>query len=245
MDKETLLYSYFSNSLTEDERNQFQKLLETDAGFKEQFELEQNLKRVIRKKESQHLKSKLIDFEHGIEKPATTSNWKAGIRKWSMAASVALLMALGWYGYNAFSGADYNELYNANFQQYPNTVYTITRGDNTDTSLERQAFEAYELKQYQIAINYFKELKDKTGLDYVDFYLGQSYLSNGENLNAIVEFAKISSTNSDYKAEALWYEALAQLKLEKTKESVLLLQALLQDGSYKKQEAQELLEKLN
>lgn len=244
MDKETLLYSYFSNSLTEDERKQFHKLLETDAGFKEQFELELNLKRAIRDKKNKDLKAKLIDFERDIEKSSRPSISKLGIRKWSIAASVALLMALGWYGYNALSGTDYEHLYASNFEAYPNTVYTITRSDG-NRSLERDAFAAYESEDYEQAVALFSKAKNQEEIAHRDFYLAQCYLNLDKNKEAIELFSKVILEDSKFEAEANWYLALTYLKKEDNENAISTLNRQVKMFDYNKTKARDLLKALN
>ena len=150
MDKELLLYRYFSDQLTDDEQLLFNDLLEKDLEFKAQFEFENDLKRVINKNQKQNLKQKLIGFEKEIEAKNKSISSKPRLKNWSIAASIALLIGLGWIAYSTFSGPDYDNLYVANFETYPNTVYTITRSD-ADQSLERNAFAAYEASDYEKA----------------------------------------------------------------------------------------------
>ncbi|APQ19309.1 hypothetical protein A9200_01395 [Maribacter hydrothermalis] len=244
MDKEELVLKYFDGSLTEEEKVVFDQLVESDAEFKSQVEFEKDVKSVIRNKENDSHKKKLQGFESELSGGSTQKNrtfWKP----LSIAASIALLIGVSWFVFNSdvFNGTA--ELYASNYEKYPNTVYTITRGDATDESLERLAFEAYETNDYDAAITYLTELKEKTRLDYVDFYLGQAYLAKGANLKAINKFQEIISINSEFKDEAYWYAALSHLKLDQKKEAEILLMELVKMGTYKMKEATDLLEKLN
>lgn len=242
IEKETLVLKYFEGTLSIKEQILFDKLLADDADFKSQIEFEKNVKTAIGDGERSILKKKLQHFES-----ARTKTTSKKINLWkplSIAASIAILLAASWYMYTSQMFSGESDLYVANYEIYPNTVYTITRGDVNDNSIERKAFEAYESEKYEIAINNFEDLKEQTGLDYVDFYLAQSLLANGDEEKAIAIFQKIRSINSDYKAEAMWYEALAQLKLMKNQEVIAILLVLQKEGSYKKQEVKDLLEKL-
>jgi tetratricopeptide (TPR) repeat protein len=244
MDKEQLLLKYFDGSLTVEETVIFNQLVESDAEFKSQFEFEKDIKTVIRNKENDCLKNKL----QGFESERTTTTVQKKLTFWkpiSIAASIALLLGVSWFVFNSdvFNGTE--ELYASNYEKYPNTVYTITRGDTTDDSLERLAFEAYETNEYDMAITYLIELKEKTRLDYVDFYIGQAYLAKGANLKAINKFQEIISINSEFKDESYWYAALSHLKLDQKKEAQILLKELVKMGSYKMKEATDLLEELN
>ncbi|CAN0605873.1 unnamed protein product, partial [Ectocarpus sp. 12 AP-2014] len=174
----------------------------------------------VRDTERDALKKKLQDFERERSVPSATKTlfWTP-LR---IAASIAILFGASWFVFNSDIFAP-TDLYASNYEKYPNTAYTITRGNTDDNSLERKAFEAYERDDFGKAITYLIDLKGKTGLDYVDFYLGQAYLANGDAKKAAVVFEKISTVNSDFRAEALWYNALAQLKLKENSKAIAIL----------------------
>jgi len=247
MDKEQLLYNYFANSLSAEEEKQFQNLLETDLEFKKQFDFEKDLKRVVREEEKAKLKSKLQDFEKDIseEKPVIKLNDRSKKRSfnWSIAASVAILFGLGWFGYNTMFGADYDDLYNSNYEEYPNTVYAVTRGDTPQTMV-RDAFAAYELGNYQEAIDKFNKIKSEDAIDYLDFYSGQAYLSLGQLENAQKSFKTVISSNSEFSPEALWYLALTSIKKKDKTNAINYLSELVSKYDFKKEKAKELLKEL-
>lgn len=242
MEKETLLHKYFENTLSQEEQKIFDDLLEHDVDFQEQFKFEEDVKKAIADKERAHLKKKLQGYEKQLSKPEQKKNafWKP-LR---IAASIALIIAAGWYFYTNSISNSPEELFASNYEIYPNTVYSITRGDVDDTSLERKAFEAYEQNDIQSALVLFEELSAKSGLDYVDFYLAQVNLANEETQKALSAFEGIITQNNDFKTEALWYASLCRIKLNQPKSAVPLLEQLIEDGSYKKEAASSLLKEL-
>ncbi|QCW98889.1 tetratricopeptide repeat protein [Aggregatimonas sangjinii] len=247
MNKEQLLYHYFSNSLSSEQEKQLQDLLETDADFSEQFRFEKDLKRVVREREKEKLKSKLSGFEAEIaqEKPVIqlkTNRKKSGFN-WSVAASIAILVGLGWLGYSTLSGADYQDLYQENFEEYPNTVFAVTRGDTAE-SIERAAFASYETGDYKTAIASFNKISAPDKESYLDFYIGQSQLALGELANAEKSFQKVISSNSDFIAEAHWYLALTAIKQEDRIKAIDYLNNLIANHEYNKDKARALLEEL-
>lgn len=245
MDKELLLYNYFSNQLTAEEQRQFDELLKTDANFKEQFDFEKNLKQVIREKESDNLKAKLAGFEKEIGNTVPVRKLPStNYRKWAMAASIALLLGLGWLGYNNFSGTNYEGLYNDNFQDYPNTVYAITRSAETDSSLERAAYVAYETNDNTKAIELFTELKETSDSENISFYLAQSYLKNNQLGEAISLFNEVVEERGEFAPQALWYISLSYIKDKQKENAIESLKSLIADGRYKKTEAESLLDEL-
>ena len=242
MEKETLLYKYFKNSLSQDEQVIFDKLLAKDDDFRKQLEFEENVKRVIVEREKGHLKKKLQGFE--AQRPQTGHNRNKYWKPLQIAASVAILFVAGWYLYTSSSSASPEELYASNYEIYPNTVYSITRGDSKDNSLERKAFEAYEGNNPKTAIVRFEELAARSGLDYIDFYLAQANLADGQFQKALDLFENIIKEQTDFKTESYWYAALANIKLGNEDRAISHLNKLIIEGYYKKVEAKELLEEL-
>ncbi|MFX0558559.1 tetratricopeptide repeat protein [Maribacter sp. CXY002] len=244
MDKEELLYKFFLNQLTEEGKKTFHQLLETDVEFKAQFEFENDLKHVIKKGNNENLKQKLVGFEKEINAKDKNKPSKWTFRNWSIAASIALLVGLGWIAYNTFSGPDYNELYATNFEAYPNTVYTITRSDG-DQSLERDAFAAYEASNYEKAVTAFLELKTVGRSTHTDFYLAQSYMNLGKDQEAIEALKSTILNDTEFKAEAHWYLSLAYLKSKDEVNASATLKYLIENFDYKKEKAQTLLKELH
>ena len=247
MDKEQLIYRYFSNSLSAEQEKQLQDLLEADVEFKEQFDFEKDLKRVVRVKEKAKLKSKLQGFEKEISEETPViqlnENRKKRSFNWSMAASVAILFGLGWFGYTTFFGTDYEDLYQANFEEYPNTVYAVTRG-NTEETIEREAFSAYESGSYQLAIENFNKIYSVENKDYLDFYLGQSYLGLGQLAEAEKAFEKVISSESEFIPEAYWYLALTAIKQKDKVKATEYLTTLVNTHDFNREKAELLLKEL-
>ena len=248
----------FSNGLTGEQKARFDDLLRTDADFKKQFEFEHNLKRAIKNKENESIKEKLAVFERDISSNIVKSSqdvssvdsssidksnrspWKS----WSIAASIALLIGLGWFGYRTFSGTDYEGLYDMNYETYPNTVYTITRSDSR-ASLERDAFMAYEKGEHESAIALFNDLsREGQGEDYIDFFLGQSYLNLDRNDDAIEKFRKTIDSVSEFVAEAHWYLALAYLKNGNSAAAMEQLGILMENYDFNRAKAEILIREL-
>ena len=242
MEKEALLFKYFEGTLTEKEKVAFDRLLEEDPEFREQLSFEEDVKQVIRDTKRKDLKKKLQGFESSL--PQAVAHRKPFWRPLQIAASLAVLFALGWYFYSVGSADKMDLLYAANYEKYPNTVYSITRGDANDTSLERKAFEAYERNETKEALRYFQELRSKSAPGYVDFYLAQTFLANGDTQLALDTFLEIHSSKTDFNTEALWYASLCYLKSEKPDKAIPLLRELIQQGTFQKEKAVTLLGQL-
>lgn len=240
MTNQDLLYLYFSKSLTAEQEIVFKKLLETDAEFKAEFEYETSLKKAIKSHESDVLKAKLQDFERTLNSQKRTS---FNYTYLAVAASIVLLV--GWFGYNAFFGTNYSNLYNANFSQYPNTVYTITRGNDVNTT-EREAFVAYETQNFETAIDKFNAISETTAQNYIPFYKAQAYLGLENTDEAKAIFTQIvKGDSSNFVPESIWYLALIAIKEKDGKQAKRYLEKLIANYSYNQAKANLLLDKLN
>ena len=244
MDKENLLFRYFSNQLTEEQKKMFQELLETDKGFKAQFDFEKDLKRVIKKNENENLKVKLVGYEKEINAKDKGNPSKWAFKNWSIAASIALLVGLGWLGYNLMSGPNYTKLYAANFEAYPNTVYTITRGEGEETK-EREAFVAYESGDYETALRNFAQIPSLDKKEYLDFYRAHSRMNLDELEDAKKDFQKVIAADKSFVGESYWYLALIYLKEKDKGNAVSSLQILASKYEYNKIKAEALLKALD
>ncbi len=240
MENEELINKYFLDELSRIELERFQLLLAEDAEFKKQFEFEKEVRKVIVSSERSNLKSKLQELEEELEPPEETKRFSW--RPLSIAASIVVLIGLGWFIFNP-ERPDLQELYSSNYDVYPNTVYTITRGDSINT-LERRAFVAYESGEFEQAIILLEELSVSEKLDYLDFYLGQSYLNTGQSDKAINSFLRVIENNSSFVSESRWYLSLTYLNLGDTDKAKLGLEDLITTGDYRKETAHELLKEL-
>ncbi|WP_373516553.1 tol-pal system YbgF family protein, partial [Pricia sp.] len=162
---------------------------------------------------------------------------------WAIAASIALLVGFGWLGYHNFFGSNYADLYQENFQEYPNTVYTITRSDAVE-SIEREGFAAYEAGNYKTAIDNFEKIPPKNQKPYLDFYRAQSYLQIDKTEEAKKLFKTNIRNGSAFVPESHWYLALTYLREKDTENALLQLQALTTRYDYNKEKASTLLQEL-
>ncbi|MBW1296412.1 tetratricopeptide repeat protein [Aquimarina litoralis] len=239
MNKDDLLYNYFANSLTKAQEELFNNLLATDAEFKAQFEYESNVKRVTKEKRNQDLRAKLNTFESDIKKKKKEST-SSGFLYWKIAASIALLLSAGWFGYQYFFGIDYEKLYSANFEIYPNTEYDLERSTE-ENSLEREAFLAYGKEKYQKAITKFNAATPK---EYFPFYIAQSYTALNKYQKAKELYVSIIKKDQRFVAEAHWYLALIYLHERNNVEARKHLKIIINNYNYNKEKAITLYEKL-
>jgi len=248
MNNSDLIEKYFENSLTPKEQLIFNDLLQNDKTFKKEFIFEKDLKKVIAINQKENLKSTLQNFESKIENKSKIFFLP---KKWLVAASIILLVGIGfWFVKNSYFPSD-EKLYTQNFELYRNIIQPIVRGENTNT-IEYKAFVAYENKECHKAINLFNSSINSEA-DYIRFYKAMCYLSLNKTSNAINLLLPIATSetkndsNKNFKEIANWYLGLAYLKNNEKNKAISQFSLIANhpDKSYKKEEASKILDYLN
>jgi TolA-binding protein len=244
MDKELLVSKYFSGDITHEENAQLEELLATDPELRSTFEFEKQLHSALHYGKGKALKEKLKNFEAEIQAKETknhgSQSQRASAKKyWLVAASVVILAGIWWLN-TTFSGGNLDALYDENFNLYPNTEVVITRG-NEENTLEREAFIAYESKEYAQAFEKFSQLSNA----YVPFYQAQCKLQMGEYTAAADLFQQNIDTGTKYIPESYWYLAMASLKTGDKSQAQEALKTLIQDFDYHQEKATSLLAQLD
>lgn len=129
-------------------------------------------------------------------------------RSWlAIAASVLLLLAVGWYVLQMNAGGSPAQIAMANFEPYDNIAQPFERG-STEESLQADAYRAYEAGDYATAERGFAALPDDGKRP---FYLGQSLLAQEKFAEAEAVFLRLVTSDSPFRQESEYYLALAQL----------------------------------
>ena len=242
MDKETLINGYFENSLSQDQLKEFEQLLKTDSEFASEVDFQKELGLSLKKGERQELKQMFGELN---TKEEQTETKVFNLRPWLAAASIALILSLGaWMFYFNSPEIIGDELYAANFAPYDNVVHPLERG-NEIADMKTRMFSAYEAQDYKLFLTLAEQMTTKQKDDYIDFYSGIVYMQLENHEKAIPILIGYINSDGELNDRATWYLALSHLKLgniEKSKES---LKILIEMGSFKKKDAEILLEKLN
>ena len=242
MDKNELINGYFEGSLSENQLEEFARLLKTDTAFASDFEFQKELQRSLKKEERQEIKAMFA----GLNIEATTAKTRVvRMRPRLIAASFALLIALGsWLLF--FNNTDLNtdQLYAANFAPYENVVHPIERGEQLE-DLKTRAFTAYEDQDYMLALKLFEELQIQQGDPYIDFYEAVVLMQLNRHQEAASILETYIKNDGQLKDRARWYLALSYLKLRAITKSEDQLQKLIDRNGFKQEAAKELLKKLD
>ncbi|GAA4111553.1 hypothetical protein GCM10022393_09350 [Aquimarina addita] len=243
MEHEELIDKYLQGTLSEIEKEQFDSLLENSSIFSKNVALIENLKVVAGTEDRVALRKQMAVFESKIDNEPTVFSLLA-YKKYIVAASIILLAVIaGLTFFNPFA-ANTDQLYASNFEPYKNVVTPIVRGDNEDSD-EFKAFTLYENKNYKDAAVQFEALFTVTQRSYLLLYQANALLADNQIKKAIPLLEKHLSYNDELSERGRWYLALAYIKEKRNEEAIILLNEIVQNGSFKKGSAEILLKKLN
>ncbi|MGI9530138.1 tetratricopeptide repeat protein [Lutimonas sp.] len=244
MKNNDLIDSYFENSLSPKEQKIFNDLLQNNIDFKNEFQFQKDLKKVIASKQREELKSVLTEIEERAQRKSTILSIP---KKWMVAASLLIIVGIGTWGVKSTYYPSNESIYSDYFEPSRNTVQPVVRGENINT-IEYRAFVAYESENYHKAINLFNSVKNPDEA-YVDFYKGLCLMATDktheaiEILEPISKMTQLEGKNKDFSEKARWYLALNYVKLNDDTKAKNTLLAIINDNdsNYKKEEATEIL----
>jgi hypothetical protein len=234
MKRSSLIKKHLLGKLSNEEKVVFDELLKTDPNFKKELKFHSNLKDVIRLEERKSIKKQLQNLEF--------SDKRRNLFKWTIAASIGLLIAFG--GFNLYKKKSFSnqELFAQNFNPAANTLHPIVRGEDSLSKIEK-AFVYYEngdFQQFLLIIN----STSYSNPDY-DFFIANAYLAIGNASEAIPILKKyLSSTNINFKDNAHWYLGLAYLNEKQPVLAKAQFELLNNKSDYNYTKAKEILQKI-
>jgi tetratricopeptide (TPR) repeat protein len=201
--------------MSSDERKDFEILLKEDKDFKKEFDEHKALFNAFKINEAQRLKDNLKAHE-----PQRSSKKRFTSKPVIYSIAAIFMVLLGSSVYFNFFQQDFYKTY---FEPYPNVYQPVVRGNEVEST---EAFMHYENKAYEKAQISFEVLLQNEEDPNIRFYYALSFLNNNQPLEAIVEFEKLRNIKFEFQAEVLWYQALAEIKLEKFEKAESILKTL-------------------
>ncbi|MEM9920763.1 MAG: hypothetical protein AAF990_21875 [Bacteroidota bacterium] len=241
---EQLIEKYLAAALSEEEQLLFEQKLQ-EANFSAALAYRQDLQAAMRSAGREALKARFQRLEQNsalVDPPASVPSGPATFPwKWLWFVLLGLSVLLAWYWLR--QPANTEVLYAAYFQDYPNIVAPIQKGEQA-TDLRQKAFQLYELKEYREAIAAFDRL-EQAG-EAKAFYKSLSLMRLDREQEALVILLSMMTRgDSSFQQAAQWYAALAHLKLGNQLEAVALLEQIEKKPQhFYRQQAQKLLEAL-
>ena len=240
MDREKLIEKYMQGRLSDAEQAEFERLLNSDTDFKTDVEFQSNLKRVTEAEDDEKFRQLLSEFEDEVS--PQKSNFRTIPTKWLAAASVALLLTLGYFFiFNPTLSPQ--ELFIENFEPYPNVVHPIVRSGG-DVSPKNDAFTAYQNGEYEKASAMFSKLYEETGESPYLFYSGNALIQLNRGTEAIPVLEKHLKTKDGLSDKTAWYMAMAYLQIGDTDNAKKMLEMVVVDNEYQAESARKLLKSL-
>ena len=235
---ERLIEKHLQNKLSSEEALLFTKLLNTDAAFKKEVDLQTNIKKVVTYEDDSNFR----DLVSNLEEEAKNAKPKRSYKKWLVAASIVLLMGLSYY-INSNQKETGSELFASYFVPYRNVIQPMVRS-NEQQDAKALAFMAYEKGEYEKAIALFTNLYTTTKEPYYLFYKANALLKLEKANEAIPLLLEHLKTKDTLTEKTSWYLALAYLKIENNPKAKEFLDLVIIKGTYKTTEAEQLLKKI-
>ena len=214
-----LIESYLAGNLSGEELADFELRMDEDPELKAEVELHKELEDAIQSDSDEaEFKDRLKEIGKSYIEGNVQSNGKIfqfSFKRLAYAASFLLLIALGAFLFNLYSGApDSNQLFANNFEAAALTE--IQRNNDSDIPVSlKAAYTFYDQKDYASAIPQFENSLQETDLISTRYYLGISYLAleDKDTDKALTNFDYlISDGNNVFITGAKWYKSLILIK---------------------------------
>ncbi|MEJ7738356.1 MAG: hypothetical protein WKF97_13085 [Chitinophagaceae bacterium] len=255
--KEDLIEQYLLGELSGVLLKEFNEKLGSDNQFKNevatQSEIIQNIKLAGRKQWSLKLGALHEKIDEGITEAEGEALVNSNVfslrnvyrKRYSLvaAAVIGLILTSGLLFTVLNDKPDSERIFQAYHKPYID-LEQGTRGLPSDTLTERrQAFQAYNQKNYQESITLFESMLAKKEDETILFYLGNAYLSGDRARDAENTFKKYLGRYKEYAAESTWYLSLSYLKQGKLKEARYVLEEVARDNNEYSKQAIQILDK--
>lgn len=238
MDKEQLIQDYVVNRLSPADKETVEKLLETDASFKEAFTSHKNVVMAYKLSEAENLKTTFQKLEQENAKKQTKTFRIPKI--WYSAIAAVLLIGFFYITNTSTTGDD---LFNSHFKVYPNTYLPVTREANETELLK--AFVAYENEDFKNAALQFEEILKISNNPNIRFYYAMTLMNSSKLDRALEQLVLLNGNTFEYQAETLWYTSLIYLQKEDFKNAAKQLHDLKRlNATFKSKERERILDKL-
>jgi tetratricopeptide (TPR) repeat protein len=244
-----LIDGKLSGELSGEELEAFDADLMDDPELMAEFELHQEIDEAIQESEVIELRKKL-DLVHDLTQNKKQPGLLRTILRHKLsriaAASFVVLLiitSLSLYFLRPDSNISNDSLFKIYYQ--PDAALLI-RGTNSQNATLIQAFQLYENKEYNTALELFSQVLQTDGENIpVQFYSGISHIELGQYRNALHPFNFIMEHQQNlYVERAEWYAALCYLKLNEIENAVPLFRKISHSNSTYKDKSHEILKSI-
>jgi len=263
LEEDILIQNYLTQSLSEKEKKDFVKRLNTDTSFKEKFTLEEEMFKSLNKEEWSFIEKKnhaeVKEYETIFENEETKEikkilkkenekyqkkqNKKSTKKRsyYIAAALVALVFSL----YNIINTKESTQNIVASYLNETELPSIIERGEKQNELAKAQKL--FENKEYSKALLIFeKEIQNpKNPKAVIYLYTGVSQMQINKLEEANKTFQKLIESELLDAPKGKWYKALVYIKMNKIKEAKEILNTIIKSKTYNFKKAKQLLKELD
>jgi tetratricopeptide (TPR) repeat protein len=229
-----ILEKYYEGRMSSPEKETFEKLIISDTSVAEELRNYIVSRTAIAYGANERLKSHLIEKGKVVQiSDATKAPFK---RYLAIAASIAILVGLGWIMYLFLqpqrSG---EEIYLSYFQTPDLNEFTVRGEDNDsgqlfwDRGLDYYA--NHKIDKAAVEFNNMIRINKTVSASKAYFMLALCYMEMNDTQKAIQTFGRVSD-QSNFVFMKQYYSALCFIKMNKKKEASDLLQRIVQDQNH-------------
>lgn len=206
--------AYLLDQLNEEDRNSFEKELETNVALKSEVEMQRKMMLAV---ETSELRNHLNTIHHKLISRRNLTRWLA------IAASIAILTTVSFWLINTPDKIE--KVFAANMTIDPGLPVPMSA---TNNYIFYDAMVDYKSGKYEFSINKWEPLLDQnTENDTLNYYLGAANFNSKNYQKAIPFFTVVAQQeNSTFFGKSEWYLALSFLATE----DIDRLQALAQNS---------------
>ncbi len=220
-----LFIAYLENDLSDSERDSFERRLNEDSLFSEEFYEFKSIYDILENRLSPQRTSVLETIERANvnykSKPETYLPEKKVIvfKPWKYGIAATILLAVGLFLFNNFNKPTYSDY-------ATHETISLTLRSDTD-EIAKNAEIAFNSEKYEEAISYFNELlKASPENMQLQYYKAVALVETSKYNEADNLLKTISESNSVYASKAKWYNALSCLKQKRYDEVKKILNTI-------------------
>ncbi len=236
---------YLKDLMDQEEKFLFEQQMAQQPGLAAEVVLQRDIQQGIRAHGYTSLKELLKNADRNSP-PAEDSPPESGHRLYTwmlVAASLAAVLLLGYLLLPNQPG--HQTLVASYYQPYPNILSPADRSPLEAEDSLKQALYAYESGNYRQAIALFEQNEGQWHEGH-RFYLALSYYEAGQPARTVDLLHKvIKKKESLFYEPALWYQALAYIRIARVQPARENLKTLAKDNNSYRQKATDLLESIH
>ncbi len=228
MDQTEKIEQYLDDNLSKEERGAFEREIEENSELREELQLQLRLRKALQARQQLELKEKVAAISQSQQ-----SEEKKSYLLVKIAAVAVLVLASTYYLVHLrYTNDALSEYYDTD---YPDRITTMGGPQKID-----DAMRAYNAREYEKALQLFKEIQEKEPDDRLAIYQAVAYRKLGKNKEAIY-FIQRQLEEDKYSESLHWELVLNYLANDQEELAEKELNSFLkQNNGYKQQEAEAL-----